>query len=156
VPRATKANGSQRSEALTGPQTTALIALVGGASVTAAAKEAGCDRSTVSGWVHHGPAFRAALEEARHAVWTSQVDRVRAVAGKALDVLEAVLDDASAPTSERLRAAREVLSVAGLGSQAAPRWPRTAAEIHADEADRKAKEDLFREPGCRVSASRRF
>jgi transposase-like protein len=44
----------------------ALEALVGGGSITRAAKEAGAARETVSRWVHHYPVFEVDVAKQTH------------------------------------------------------------------------------------------
>lgn len=78
-------------DTLTAAQSTALEALLAGASVTEAAKAAGVTRQTVSEWRNQHGAFMAALNAAAHDQLGHLATRVQALAPVAIDVLEADL-----------------------------------------------------------------
>jgi transposase-like protein len=96
---------------LTGPQTIALEAMLGGATVTEAATKAGVSRQTVSGWRNHHEGFGAALEDAREEFADTVRCRVLALCGEALGVLAGVMRG-DAPVADRIRAASRILDLA--------------------------------------------
>lgn len=101
--------GATRNGALTPRQYAAIAALVQGNSVTAAADVAKCGRRTLCTWLTT-EGFRAALAEAERGVVEEACRRLTALSAKALDAIEAILDDEEASDTDRLRAASLVLS----------------------------------------------
>ena len=80
-------------DGLSPAQQNALLALLAGQTVTAAAKAAGVDRTTVHRWLRHSKhrAFRAALEEGRRELRRAMSARLLALLPKAADCLDAAL-----------------------------------------------------------------
>lgn len=70
----------------TGPQETALMALVSGAHVVEAAQAAGVRRETVSRWKSQ-PDFAEELRRRRDALWRQYEDRLIKMVGECLDGL---------------------------------------------------------------------
>lgn len=81
------------ASSLSHPQWVALAALVRGCSITAAAAEAKVERQTVSRWTNHDAQFQAELNRQRVEIWNETQDQLRCVTGKALRVIEGLLDD---------------------------------------------------------------
>ena len=109
-----------------------LSLLAQGVSTTAAAAAAGVHRNTVATWRRTGPAFARELEFAageRSLFWH---DQAAALAGKAIAVLNEILDDQTASPALRLRAAFKVIAMAS-DPQPGPMkaFPASAAEAEA-------------------------
>lgn len=92
-------------------QLRAILALLQGRTLTAAAREAGVDRRTLYRWGQE-PAFVAALGQLQHELAGAVRRSVRAMAVEALATLRLLLNDPAVPASVRLEAAREVLGCA--------------------------------------------
>jgi hypothetical protein len=75
-----------------------------GKSVTAAADHAGVSRRTLHRWQQE-PAFQRGLREAQDAALTALVRSMTGLSETALETLEAVMADANAPSTVRVRAA---------------------------------------------------
>ena len=90
-----------------------------------ASGQRGCDiaeslavsRETVSRW-RQLPEFQAAVNTMLRDAQNATRDRLRGLAGKALDTVEEVLQDKAVPASERLKAAFKVLDLCGAESAA--------------------------------------
>lgn len=85
-------------------QQTAAEVLATGATHAEAAEAASVARETVTRWLGHHPAFRAALDLYRATLATEQADRARRIRGKALEAIEAGLDAGSIDPLAVLRA----------------------------------------------------
>lgn len=103
--------------ALSPAQALAVTALIGGATHAEAAEAAGVARETVSRWLAHHPAMRAAVIEAQAAAYSEQalaVARVRSrateVAIEALDAIATAIEDGS--ISDPVAALRAVTPLA--------------------------------------------
>jgi len=116
------------SDDLTTAQEIAIATLIRGATVSAAAEEAGVARQTVSTWKNTNPAFIAALNRERRHVWEHEQDRVRAVRTKALEVIAGALNG-----NESFDRAMEVLKVLSrLNAQ--PTGPTTPERVAEEQA----------------------
>lgn len=80
-------------EGLSPTQEKALVALLAGQTVTAAAKAAEVDRTTIYRWLHdsYRPDFRLALQRGRQELRQAAEARLMAMADKAADCLEGAL-----------------------------------------------------------------
>lgn len=76
-------------------QQKALAALLAGQTITAAAKAAGVDRTTVHRWLRdrYKPAFPDALERGRRELRQATEARLLAMASKATDCLEEAMEE---------------------------------------------------------------
>ena len=74
----------------------------------------GVARETVTRWGNANPHFAAQLNRQRRLIWGNSHDRLRALASKAVDTLDAALQNGDA------RAAVEVLKAVGLYGQVQP------------------------------------
>jgi hypothetical protein len=81
-------------------------------------------RQTVSEWLHHNPAFQAALNARRQELWTGHVERLRSLVPKAMDALEVAVSD----EKQGVAAAVHILKAAGLYG-----LPEPGGSIHVDE-----------------------
>ncbi|MCC7385958.1 MAG: helix-turn-helix domain-containing protein [Deltaproteobacteria bacterium] len=88
--------------------------LAAGRTETQAAAEARCSRRTIGRWLHD-PVFVAAVDAARNATWSSHLDRLRGLVGKAVTELEFGLRQSDPRLS--LRAAQLVLQTTGVREQ---------------------------------------
>ncbi len=93
----------------TTPQITVIEALAAGATVTAAAELASVSRPTVHNWLQSAP-FAQALAFAKQEHAISLRDRLQSITEKALDKLEAVLDNPKSSPSVLLRASLAILN----------------------------------------------
>lgn len=87
-------DGTRQKPTLRAAQETALEALLGGATVTAAAQAARVSRQTVSGWVNRDAAFVAELRNRAAELRTAAMARLEAAVPAALDALAGLLDHA--------------------------------------------------------------
>ena len=86
-------------------------------------------RETVTRWRNDNPHFTAELNRQRRLIWGDSHDRLRALAGKAVDVLETSLDEGDS------RVAVEVLKAIGLcGQVQPPSGPEDAELVLWEEA----------------------
>jgi hypothetical protein len=106
---------------LNAAQEVALLALLGGASVTDAAVEAKVTRQTVSEWTHHHPGFMAALAAGRKAAHEAVQDRMRDLGTKALDVVERELDRDDASPDVALDVLKLLAKMSVPGGETDPR-----------------------------------
>jgi Homeodomain-like domain len=111
----TNCNGAQHpAEELSPQQHAALEALLSGATDEQAATVAKVSRSTVWRWRSLNPSFRACLNSRREEMWGSNLERLRRLIPRAVDVIE---EELSAP-SPNWRAAAKLLDLAGANALA--------------------------------------
>ena len=87
----------------------ALTELVGGATITEAARSAGVLRQTVSGWFNQDEDFRASYAASVNKVRRNVEQRIGAGAGRAVEVLLELFDDEDSRI--RLTAAVKILEL---------------------------------------------
>jgi transposase-like protein len=107
---------TETTSTLTEAQAKAVAALARGATITAAAAEAGVHRTTVYKWIHADRQFHAAAEEARDEYGRTIQDQLAEMSCVAVDIIRDVLCSANAPKSLRIRTAFALL--------ARPRFPK--------------------------------
>lgn len=90
-------------------QEAAIDLLASGRTLTETAISLDIARQTVSRWCNHNAAFTAGLNGRRQELWSALGDRLRSLAPRALDVIEATLD-----SDRPLPAAVVVLRACGL------------------------------------------
>ncbi len=102
------------------PFTTAQViviqALATGATITAAAAHASISRSTIYNWLDN-PAFKQAIAYSQQEYSFTIRDRMQALTAKALDKLEALLDDPRSSPSVILKASLAILNRPQLPKQ---------------------------------------
>jgi hypothetical protein len=86
----------------------ALAALLSEPTMAGAAKQAGISESTLLRWLDD-PAFQARYRAARRQVLDQAVSGLQQAAGKAVTVLVAIAEDASAPPAARVSAAKTII-----------------------------------------------
>ena len=126
----------QDATSLSSSQETALRGLLSGETVSAAAKTANVNRSTVHRWLKD-PDFLAALNSYRSELRDTQHHRLARLASKAIDVVEQALEDGD------IRAALALLRGSGLlPGQVPPTGPTNADQIRHDQAEEKMNFEL--------------
>lgn len=90
-------------------KTAAIVALLGGASQTAAAKAAGVNPRTLRTWLTEDPNFRANLRAAEAEAVSGMSRRLLGLGDLALDALADLLTDDETPDGLKLRTAQIVL-----------------------------------------------
>ena len=121
------------ADGLTQRQLNALDLLISGLTITAAAKAIGVCRRTLTRWKNEVEPFKAELRRRREDLIDEHGDRLRAMVGKALDVMDEHLESRWAPTCHR--AARTILSLTALGKSIGikPNAKQTRDESPASE-----------------------
>ena len=126
-------------------QLNAIDILVQGKTDQETALAVGVTRETVTRWRNDNPHFAAELNKQRRSIWAASHDRLRSLAGKAVDTLEAALDSGDS------RIAVEVMKAVGLYGQVKPPGGPADAELVMWE---KAKEwALAESPSRSISIS---
>ncbi len=137
----TKSNESSQMSAgtrLSVEQLNAIDILVQGRTDQETAETVGVARETVTRWRNDNPHFTAELNRQRRLIWGDSHDRLRALAGKAVDVLETSLDEGDS------RVAVEVLKAIGLYGQVQPPSGPEDAELVLWEEAREWAEMEFK------------
>ena len=88
-----------------------LAGLLGGATVTAAARAAKVDRATIHRWFAEDPVFIATYNSCRNEMADAVRQEIRFLAAEAIKTLRSVLTDEATPAAVRLKAAGEVLKL---------------------------------------------
>ena len=130
---------------LSAAQLAAVDLVVLGKSDTEVGEAVGVGRQRVWAWRHYHPEFRATLNTRRREVFGQAADRLRALLGKALDVLERELT--ARPSDEwQMKVALKVLDYGAplLTAQVLPTGPEDADELLEAEAGRRNGDDLSR------------
>lgn len=110
--------------------------LIAGRTKAAAAEAVGVAAFTVSRW-HKEAAFVAALNARRREMHEANTERLRSLAGKALDVYEAALE--SDDPAVQLKAAGQILRAARLSD-----LPPASEEVEPGQVERTwRREQLF-------------
>ena len=109
----------------------AVVALLSEKTVTEAAAKAGVDESTLRRWMSDDEVFQAEYAGARTAAYQAGIYRAQALTGRAMDTLEALLDDEKHP-NVRLGAARTVAEI-GIHQHDAETILQKLDEIELDQ-----------------------
>jgi uncharacterized protein YchJ len=123
------------SSNLTVPQLEVLGALASGSSVTAAARAAGLHRTTIHNWARVIPNFRILLHDARNSRADAVQEKLYDLSDAAIDALHSILNDTTASTSQRLKAATLVLNSASARPALLPSGQITSEEYDAISDD---------------------
>jgi transposase-like protein len=89
-----------------------IVILATGASLSAAAAQAGVHRNTIGNWRRTSPVFRYLLEDALYDRALLVREQAEALAGSALATIREILTDGKAAASVRLKAALAILNQA--------------------------------------------
>src|SRR5215813_13613968 len=109
---------------LTTQQLVVISALSSGATVTAAAQEAGVHRNTINNWRRDCVAFKVALSDAQYDRALYFRERCEGLVDLAMNAIQEILADPKTPASVRLRAALAITQIA-----AAPPAPKKPVEL---------------------------
>ena len=101
-----------------------ISALAGGATLTAAAEQAGIHRNTITNWRRTSRQFEEALSEAHYDRAMLIRERMAALVDQAFETLQSLLADPKAPASVRLKAALSIINIA-----AKPPEPRKRPQV---------------------------
>lgn len=123
--RSSQVKESEPAE-LTPAQEAVIAALLDGKTQAAAAALAGVVPETVTRWKSKDALFVATWQNRRRQVWDSHAQRLRNLAGKALDVVEQGLDEGD------IRAAGLVLKSVNLAELTIPAPETTPAEVEGN------------------------
>ena len=137
----TKSNESSQIPAgshLSVEQMNAIDILVQGRTDHETASTVGVARETVTRWRNDNPHFTAELNRQRRLRWGDSHDRLRALASRAVDVLETSLDEGDS------RVAMEVLKAIGLSGQVQPPSGPEDADLVLWEKAREWAETEFK------------
>jgi transposase-like protein len=102
---------SGHGEKLSHKQERAIAALLVAPSVTAAAQQIGVNENTLLRWLKDA-AFQTTYRDARRAVVQHAIVQVQRATGEAVETLRTVMQDADAPASARVSAAKVILETA--------------------------------------------
>ena len=117
----TKHDKTRQKSGLTQTQYNAIDAILTGATDQEAADRCGVTRQTVNGWKNNDPEFIAVLNQRRELLVDMYLDRLRAMVGRALQVLD---DNMANSCFFDRECAVHVLKAAGLyGKGARPKPP---------------------------------
>ena len=131
ITESNKSSQEPQGSNLSVEQLNAIDILVQGKTDQETALAVGVARETVTRWRNDNPYFAAELNKQRRSIWAASHDRLRSLAGKAVDTLEAALDAGDS------RTAVEVMKAVGLYGQVKPPSGPVNAELVLWE---KAKE----------------
>jgi DNA-binding CsgD family transcriptional regulator len=106
---------TKQDKTLQPEQERAIALILTGATDQAIADAVGVTRQTVNTWRNHNPEFIAALNQRRAVIWEGSIERLRGLAGAAIDALADALEDAD-PKQARA-AAVHILKALGLYGQ---------------------------------------
>lgn len=123
-------------------QYNAIEHLLQGKSDAATAEAVGVTRQTVWSW-RHDPYFAAELNRCRQELWKESVDRLKNLAGKALDVMERNLTCGD-PKFE-LMAAGHILKRVIHDDIALNIGPVTPEDVAYKEAEKEASKEIHRQ-----------
>jgi hypothetical protein len=119
-------------------QSSAIDLLLSGQSDSAVANTLGLHRTSIARWRAHHPGFKAELTRRRAESFGSEVERLRSLVGKAIDVLENSLNDGK----HSLTAAQAILKLSGMAQLAPPQIaPDDAETILAKLVDVQMADD---------------
>lgn len=101
----------RKKPVLAGRKARALAALLDTPTVVAAARSCGVGERTLRRWLAEDTQFSAAFRAARRELVDQITARLAVAAGKALDVLVEVMEDAASPPAVRVASAGKVLDL---------------------------------------------
>jgi hypothetical protein len=129
---------------LTPPQLKVVDDLSNGASMTAAAAQAGIHRNTIANWRLNSPDFREALDITRHDRAILYRDRAFDLADLAFEAIRAVLTDPKSSPSIRLRAAIFIIDKVSTPPKFEQEEPANLVDLL--DAMAEAEQDRFAPP----------
>jgi hypothetical protein len=127
APTIAEAKRNLLDRTLTPIQLQAISLLITGLSDSAVAKKLSINRKTINRWRLFDPLFASRLNRMRKAIWANTIDRLRSLLPKSVAILAKAL--ASDNTSHQLRAAIQLLKIAGASRLAPRTGPDNANDI---------------------------
>lgn len=129
-----------KQDALTDKQRLAIVHLVQGLNDAEVGEKVGVTRETVNRWRHNGDdAFLVALNAARAQVWQDALERLRALVGDAVTVLEGSVRSEEAD----VKVALAILKAVGLyGAVGKPAGPVTLQELERKRSAQRMSDML--------------
>jgi transposase-like protein len=127
---------------LSAQQLTVISALSSGATLTAAAEEAGVHRNTINNWRRNVAVFRNALADAQYDRALYYREKIEELFAVALETLQDILTDAKASASTKLKAALTILQTATI-----PPAPRQSTPEQIAPVAQSAHNPAQTEPG---------
>jgi hypothetical protein len=112
---------------LHGKQVAAIPALLAQRTIAAAAHQVGVGERTLLRWLQEDSTFQTAYREARRAVVQQAITQVQRATGEAVETLRSVMQDADAPASAKVSAAKVILETAVKGVELEDLTARIAA-----------------------------
>jgi hypothetical protein len=112
---------------LHGKQVAAIPALLAQRTIAAAAHQVGVGERTLLRWLQEDSTFQTAYREARRAVVQQAITQVQRATGEAVETLRSVMQDAEAPASAKVSAAKAILETAVKGVELEDLAARIAA-----------------------------
>jgi hypothetical protein len=112
---------------LHGKQVAAIPALLAQRTIAAAAHQVGVGERTLLRWLQEDSTFQTAYREARRAVVRQAITQVQRATGEAVETLRSVMQDADAPASAKVSAAKVILETAVKGVELEDLAARIAA-----------------------------
>jgi len=106
-------NSTESTAALGQQQTAVIMALIAGATVTDATKQANVDRTTFYLWLKSDASFQAELNRAKREQMDAMRAQLRGLADTAVSTVQEMLTGQDVPAGVRLRAALAVLQSVG-------------------------------------------
>jgi AcrR family transcriptional regulator len=113
--RRNQQNSTESTAELGHEQTAVIMALMGGATVTDATKQANIDRTTFYLWLRSDAIFQAELNRAKQEQMDAMRAQLRGLADTAVSTVREMLTGTDVPAGVRLKAALAVLQ--GVGAQ---------------------------------------
>ena len=103
---------STSAHPLTPRQEQSITALLVQGSLQAAAAASGINEKTLRRWLREDAAFQMAYRDARRQVVQQAIVQVQQATGEAVETLRKVMQDADAPASAKVSAAKTILDTA--------------------------------------------
>jgi hypothetical protein len=139
----TDTTACNETHTLTAKQLRAVDLLASGNSEREVAEMVGCDRATLWRWRKRNAAFQGALNARRDELWSTSLDRLRALMPRALAVVETAIE-----AGDR-QSALALLRLTGIGSVDLSRVgavdPEVIAEVEQRDRAWREQERLRRE-----------
>ena len=138
----TKLDKNQQFKPLSQEQLNAIEYLLQGKSDAATAEAVGVVRTTIWEWRNRNPVFIAELNRQRAELWDEARERLKALANRALDVVEAQLHNSDPKIA--MAAARHVLKGTRLlGDTSLPvGGPTTPEDVIMEDLRREARREI--------------
>jgi len=135
------ASAATADPSLSSSQVRFLHAVTQGATVSAAARQAGVHRSTVYHWLQNQPAFQPAFARARQEYTAELRDQMAELSAGALGALRDLVRDPATPASVRLKTALAILERPAFPD---PEWRLPVSTYSAQEQQLSSELNLIK------------